>query len=118
MVSARAAFTLRGIRATIGRLRAVTARTTIRLTFIAWPSPEVAAWKKIEVTAAEEGFAWFFRAQFPRVVSTVYLILHDHGHAEEPKAHDRLRAGAVACVRSIAQGLGCGRRYRCELSMS
>ncbi|MDP4501169.1 RNA polymerase sigma factor [Nonomuraea turcica] len=31
----------------------------------------------------EEGFAWFFRAQFPRVVSTVYLILHDHGHAEE-----------------------------------
>jgi hypothetical protein len=44
---------LRGIRATIGRLRAVTARTTIRVTSIAWASPEVAAWKKIDVTAAE-----------------------------------------------------------------
>ena len=29
------------------------ARTTIRVTFIAWPSPEVPAWKKIDVTAAE-----------------------------------------------------------------
>ena len=42
-----------GIRATIGRLRAVTARTTIRVTLIAWADPEVAAWKKIDATAAD-----------------------------------------------------------------
>lgn len=44
---------MRGIRATIGRLRAVTARTTMRVTSMAWAGPEVVAWKKIEVTAAE-----------------------------------------------------------------
>src|SRR6476469_7084788 len=42
-----------GIRATIGRLRAVPARTTIRVTLIAWAAPEVAAWKKIDATAAD-----------------------------------------------------------------
>jgi hypothetical protein len=44
---------LRGIRATTGRLRAVRARTTISVTSIAWAGPEVAARKKIDVTAAE-----------------------------------------------------------------
>jgi hypothetical protein len=44
---------VRGIRATTGRLRAVRASTTIRVTSIAWPSPEAPAWKKTEVTAAE-----------------------------------------------------------------
>jgi hypothetical protein len=39
------------------------ARTTIRVTTIAWTSLEVAAWKKIEVIAAEEVCElWFERS--------------------------------------------------------
>jgi len=32
---------------------------------------------------AEAEFTWFFRAEFSRVVRTVYLILNDRGRAEE-----------------------------------
>lgn len=32
---------------------------------------------------AELEYAWFFRAEFPAVVRTVYLILRDHGRAED-----------------------------------
>jgi RNA polymerase sigma-70 factor (ECF subfamily) len=31
----------------------------------------------------EEGFSWFYRAEFPAVVRTVFLILHDRGRAED-----------------------------------
>jgi RNA polymerase sigma-70 factor (sigma-E family) len=31
----------------------------------------------------ESEFTWFFRTQFPQVVQTVYLILHDAGRAED-----------------------------------
>jgi DNA-directed RNA polymerase specialized sigma24 family protein len=30
-----------------------------------------------------ESFTWFFRAEFPAVVKTVWLVLHDRGRAEE-----------------------------------
>jgi hypothetical protein len=73
---------LRGIRATTGRLRAVTARTTTRVTFIAWPSP-AAAWKKIDVTAAEP---------VARVRLTLTVQLRDIGVAY----------GAGVCTASIA----------------
>jgi DNA-directed RNA polymerase specialized sigma24 family protein len=30
-----------------------------------------------------DAFTWFFRAEFPTVVKTVWLVLHDRGRAEE-----------------------------------
>jgi DNA-directed RNA polymerase specialized sigma24 family protein len=35
------------------------------------------------VSEAELEYAWFFRTEFPAVVRTVYLILRDHGRAED-----------------------------------
>ncbi len=32
---------------------------------------------------AELEYAWFYRAEFPQVLRTVFLILHDRGRAEE-----------------------------------
>jgi DNA-directed RNA polymerase specialized sigma24 family protein len=30
-----------------------------------------------------DAFTWFFRAEFPAVAKTVWLVLHDRGRAEE-----------------------------------
>jgi RNA polymerase sigma-70 factor, ECF subfamily len=35
------------------------------------------------VTGADPEYAWFFRAEFPMVLRTVYLILGDRGRAED-----------------------------------
>lgn len=32
---------------------------------------------------AREAFTAFFSAEYPRMVRTVFLVVHDHGHAEE-----------------------------------
>jgi RNA polymerase sigma-70 factor (ECF subfamily) len=32
---------------------------------------------------AREAFSAFFSSEYPRMVRTVYLVVHDHGHAEE-----------------------------------
>jgi RNA polymerase sigma factor (sigma-70 family) len=33
--------------------------------------------------ADADAFAWFFRAEFPAVLKTVWLVVHDRGRAEE-----------------------------------
>jgi DNA-directed RNA polymerase specialized sigma24 family protein len=36
-----------------------------------------------EGAAGADAFTWFFRAEFPAVVKTVWLVVHDRGRAEE-----------------------------------
>jgi RNA polymerase sigma factor (sigma-70 family) len=41
------------------------------------------AWRQGAAGADADAFTWFFRAEFPAVVKTVWLVVHDRGRAEE-----------------------------------
>jgi RNA polymerase sigma factor (sigma-70 family) len=43
-------------------------------------APGPRAWAMAD---GEAEFSWFFRLEYPRVVRTVFLVLNDHGRAEE-----------------------------------
>ena len=43
----------------------------------------MACGRVVPVSDADEAYEWFFRAEFPAVLRTVFLILHDRGRSED-----------------------------------